>query len=157
MKDLAIWDQMKRIALKAGQSEKQGYGSQHAEGPEEFREGEKTEEEAELVEVDLEEEGVLQQPAHPWTLDRPTPRALFDNIVDGWRWKENFDYSYQGDNRYLVHFECEADMARILRGGPWQYKHDPLIIEAYDGMRKVSEYILDRIRIWVRILDVPTN
>lgn len=48
-------------------------------------------------------------------------------------------------------------MTWVLKGGAWQYNFDPLIIEAYDGMRKVSDYKLDRMRIWVRILDVPTN
>ena len=32
-----------------------------------------------------------------------------------------------------------------------------MLIEAYDGMRKVSDYKLDKMRIWVRILDVPMN
>lgn len=62
-----------------------------------------------------------------------------------------------GGNKYFVQFGCEADMARILRGGPWQFAHDPLIIEAYDDMKKLSEYKLDTMRIWVCILDAPTN
>ena len=91
-----------------------------------------------------------------YSLDRPSPSTLFENIADGWRLRENFDYAYQGDNKYLVLFGCEA-MSRVLRGGPWQYEHDPLLIEAYDGMRQVSDYKLDKMRIWVRILDVPMN
>ena len=54
VKDLAIWDQMRRLAPKAGHTEKQAGMNQYAEDPEEFREGEDTEEEADLVEVDLE-------------------------------------------------------------------------------------------------------
>lgn len=164
MQPLTIWTQMKTADETAAPSTTRHRAEREVEGPEDFREGEDSEGEVELAEVDLEEDGVLQQQAHPWSvvmlvysLDRPSPSALFDNIVDGWRLKEDFDYSYQGNNKYLVHFGCEADMSRILRGGPWQYEHDPLLIEAYDGMRKVSDYKLDKMRIWVRILDVPMN
>lgn len=126
-------------------------------------EGEVQDEEVDIADIDLKEDGVIKVQVQPWTvamlvysLERPTPQTLFDNLEEAWR-LEDMDYTFLGDNKYLVHFGCEADMARILKGEPWQYKHNPLIMEAYDGTRKLSEYKLDAIRIWVHILDVPMN
>lgn len=148
---------------KEGQLSREKHKGSDAEIDEPMEDESKVDDE-EIGVVDLEEEEVIQNQTHPWIvlmlvyfLDRPTPRALFENIQEGWRLKEDLDYSYQGENKYLVHYGCETDMSRVMRGGPWQYEFNPLIIEAYDGMKKVSDYKLDSIRIWVRILDIPRN
>lgn len=87
----------------------------------------------------------------------PAHRTLFDELEDAWRLREELTYTFLGGNRYFVHFGWEADMVHVMKEGPWQFWHDPLIMEAYDGLCKVLDYKLDAIRIWVGILDVPTN
>lgn len=101
MQSLTIWSQMEKMSPGnhgAGVWERAASG---LGGPEEFREGHDSKIDVELPKVDLEEEGIMQKQIHPcsmimlvYSLDRPSPRALFENIQDGWRLKEDLDYAY---------------------------------------------------------------
>jgi hypothetical protein len=68
MQTLSTWNQMGRVAPGSREQviqERKGTGS---DGPEEFWEGDESDGEIELPEVDLEKEDVLQKESHPWTV-----------------------------------------------------------------------------------------
>jgi hypothetical protein len=58
-------------------------------------------------------------------------------------------------NRYLLEFSTENTLNFVLRGGPWGFKGDAIIIVRYDGLTKLSEVVIESIPLWVRIYDIP--
>lgn len=42
-----------------------------------------------------------------------------------------------------------------MGGGPWIFRNSVVVIEEYDGITNVTEYVLDRIPAWVRIMGIP--
>jgi hypothetical protein len=60
-----------------------------------------------------------------------------------------------GDNRYLLEFESQRCLNFVLRGGPWTFKGDAIIIVHYDGMSRCSEVLVESIPLWIRIYDIP--
>ena len=65
---LAIWDQFKMTGTMGATFVGRERDGRDGEGTEERDGGEDYDADAELVEVDLEEDAVLQQPEHPWTV-----------------------------------------------------------------------------------------
>jgi hypothetical protein len=60
-----------------------------------------------------------------------------------------------GSSRYLLEFSTENTLDFVLRGGPWGFKGDAIIIMRYDGLTKLSEVVIESIPLWVRIYDIP--
>lgn len=60
-----------------------------------------------------------------------------------------------GDNRFMLEFTSESSLNYVLRGGPWTFKEDTLIVVRYDGLSRLFEVIIESIPIWIRIYDIP--
>jgi hypothetical protein len=54
-----------------------------------------------------------------------------------------------------LEFSTESVLNFVLRGGPWGFKGDAIIIVRYDGLTKLSEVVIESIPLWVRIYDIP--
>jgi hypothetical protein len=60
-----------------------------------------------------------------------------------------------GSNKYLLEFSTENTLNFVLRGGPWGFKGDAIIIVRYDGLTKLSDVVIESIPLWVCIYDIP--
>lgn len=49
-----------------------------------------------------------------------------------------------GDNSYLLEFSSENALNFELRGGPWGFKGDAIIVVRYDGLRKLRKWKLNQ-------------
>lgn len=58
---------------------------------------------------------------------------------------------HQRPNLFLAQCHCLGDWKRVMEGGPWQFRRDPVIIVEYDGFTNVAEYGLDMYPLWARI------
>uniref|UniRef100_K3YY50 CCHC-type domain-containing protein n=1 Tax=Setaria italica TaxID=4555 RepID=K3YY50_SETIT len=58
------------------------------------------------------------------------------------------------DNRYLLEFKSERGLKYVLRGGPWKYRGDALIIVRYDGFTRLSDVVIESIPLWVCLYDI---
>lgn len=62
-----------------------------------------------------------------------------------------------GPNIIMVHFGSEGDWKHVLNNGPWQYDFSVLIMKDYEGDKRPSEMVFDKIDIWVRVIDLPPD
>ena len=42
-----------------------------------------------------------------------------------------------------------------MDGGPWLFRRAPVIIQEYDGFSDVSQYKLNKVPVWARIMGLP--
>lgn len=111
------------------------------------------------VEFDLEEEDEDGYAQPTWLAvaryysGRPVrARIMFAELSNAWGEVVSRDL---GDNRFLLEFPSENALNFVLRGGPWKFKGDALIVVRYDGLTRLSEVCIESIRLWIRIYDMP--
>jgi hypothetical protein len=60
-----------------------------------------------------------------------------------------------GNNIYLLELSTENSLDFAIRGGPWSFRGDAVIMVRYDGLTKLSEVSIESIPLWIRIHDIP--
>ncbi|KAF8648423.1 hypothetical protein HU200_064809 [Digitaria exilis] len=81
-------------------------------------------------------------------------RQMFSELSNAWGEVRSRDL---GDNRFLLEFPTENALNFVLKGGPWKFKGDALIVVRYDGFSRLSEVKIESIPLWIRIYDVPVG
>ncbi|KAK3153458.1 hypothetical protein QOZ80_2BG0173260 [Eleusine coracana subsp. coracana] len=119
-------------------------------------------EEGEVVVRDLDAEGIQTQTASVviarfHTKHNFSPRGLFEAMQRAWGLRANIEYKWLQNNRFLIEFEGDGDYEFVLRGGPWIYRGDALVVGRYEGNVSPLEQPLDSVPIWVRFYDKPLN
>nr|XP_020191607.1 uncharacterized protein LOC109777374 [Aegilops tauschii subsp. strangulata] len=56
-----------------------------------------------------------------------------------------------------VQFGSEGDWRHVLINGPWQYDFAVLVMKDYEGDKRPSEMIFDKVDVWVRVSDLPPD
>ncbi|CAN6372213.1 unnamed protein product [Urochloa humidicola] len=82
----------------------------------------------------------------------PKSKIMFAELSNEWG---EVDSRGLGENRYLLEFASENSLKIALRGGPWIFKGDAVIVVPYDGLARLSEITIESIPLWVRIYDIP--
>ncbi|VAH62423.1 unnamed protein product [Triticum turgidum subsp. durum] len=77
--------------------------------------------------------------------------ALLNSMRNAWACAQGVTFNIKGPNLFLAQCHCLRDWKRVMEGGPWQFRRDPVLIVEYDGFTNVSEYALDMYPIWARI------
>ncbi|KAE8777825.1 hypothetical protein D1007_49326 [Hordeum vulgare] len=60
-----------------------------------------------------------------------------------------------GDKLYTMQFSCLRDWDKVMEGGPWTFRGNPVLMAPYDGFTKPSTIDLNKLRIWAQIIDLP--
>jgi hypothetical protein len=79
-------------------------------------------------------------------------KVLFSDLFGIWGDGTTRDL---GNNRYLLEFSTENSLSFAIRGGPWSFRGDAIIMVQYDGLSKLSEVVIESIPLWIRICDIP--
>ncbi|KAM0899098.1 hypothetical protein ACQ4PT_021529 [Festuca glaucescens] len=74
---------------------------------------------------------------------------------DVWQLRNGIRYSERGKNYYMITLFSRGDYDFVMRGGPWIFKRNALLIKDFDESAQPYEIVLDSAPIWVRIYDVP--
>jgi hypothetical protein len=123
----------------------------HDRGADEASEGE---EEFVFGEEDS-EEGLLRgyfAVARYYSSHRFAVKVLFSDLFGIWGDGTTRDLR---NNRYLLEFSTENSLSFAIRGGPWSFRGDAIIMVQYDGLSKLSEVVIESIPLWIRIYDIP--
>lgn len=56
---------------------------------------------------------------------------------------------------YTMQFSCLGDWVKVMEGGPWSFRGNPVLMAPYDGFSKPSSIDLHSFKIWVQIHDLP--
>ncbi|KAK1630240.1 hypothetical protein QYE76_004555 [Lolium multiflorum] len=87
---------------------------------------------------------------------KPNTRAMFKRFIDEvWHLRNGIRYSEKGKNYYGITLFSKGDYDFVMRGGPWIFNHNALVVTVLDAIEQPSETKLDSILVWVRIYDVP--
>jgi hypothetical protein len=62
------------------------------------------------------------------------------------------------DNLFSVQFGCVADWHKAMNMRPWLFRNNfGLLMEEYDGFQNPRTIVLNKIAVWVRVLQLPDN
>ncbi|CAN6323864.1 unnamed protein product [Urochloa humidicola] len=81
-------------------------------------------------------------------------KVIFSELMKAWGDVDTRDLE---DNRYLLEFSSENARDFVLRGGPWQFKGDAMIVVPFDGLTRLSEIVIESIPLWIPIYDIPVG
>lgn len=89
---------------------------------------------------------------------RPMNRTVLERtMIRAWGLHREARFMEIGPNIIEVHFGSEGDWKHVLNNGPWQYDFSVLIMKDYEGDKRPSEMVFDKIDIWVRVTDLPPD
>ncbi|KAM0834413.1 hypothetical protein ACQ4PT_063617 [Festuca glaucescens] len=87
---------------------------------------------------------------------RPSAKAMFEHFADDvWRLRTGIRYSERGRNYYMITLYSKGDYDFVMRGGPWIFNKNALLVKDFDAAAQPSETVLNSVPIWVRIYNVP--
>jgi hypothetical protein len=72
-----------------------------------------------------------------------------------WRLQTGIKYSERGKNYDTITLFSEGDYDFIMRGGPWIFQRNALLVKDFAVASRPSEAVLDAVPVWVRFYDVP--
>ncbi|KAM0890605.1 hypothetical protein ACQ4PT_026934 [Festuca glaucescens] len=117
------------------------------------------------VYLEFDEEEVKVEPGEPtsWTMlarnmanFKPNTKAMFDRFTDEvWHLRSGIRYSEQGKNYYMITLFSRGDYDCVMRGGPWIFNQNALLVKDLDNNAQPSEMILNSVPVWVRVYNVP--
>ena len=89
---------------------------------------------------------------------RPFSHAtLLNSLRNAWSCAQGVTFNIRGPNLFLAQCLCLGDWKRVMEGGPWQFRRDPVVSVEYDGFTNVAEYALDLYPLWARIKGLPNG
>jgi hypothetical protein len=81
---------------------------------------------------------------------KPNTTAMFNRFIDEvWHPRAGIEYSEKGKNYYMITLFSKGDYDFIMRGGPWIFNQNALIVT------DLAETVLNSVPVWVKIYDVP--
>jgi hypothetical protein len=87
---------------------------------------------------------------------KPNAHAMFKKFSEEvWQLRTGIRYSERGKNYYMVTLFSQGDYDFVMRGGPWIFKRNALILKDFDTKACPSEHVIDSVPVWIRIYDVP--
>lgn len=81
--------------------------------------------------------------------------AVLNSMRNAWSCAQGVTFNIKGPNLFLVQCHCLGDWKRVMEGGPWQFRRDPVVIVEYDGFTNVSDYSLNMYPLWARVKGLP--
>ncbi|KAE8820822.1 hypothetical protein D1007_01135 [Hordeum vulgare] len=72
-----------------------------------------------------------------------------------WSLAQGATFSALGENLFSITVNCLGDWKRITEDGPWLFRDHGVLIEPYDGLTKFYEVALDKLAVWIQIVDLP--
>jgi hypothetical protein len=80
---------------------------------------------------------------------------FFKNMRAAWNLAQDVKTRTLEENLHTFQFACLGDWEKVMEGGPWSFRGNPVLIEKYDGFTKPSSIELHKFDIWIQIHDLP--
>ena len=81
--------------------------------------------------------------------------AAKNTIRHAWGLNESMQILEVGSNLFQFKFQSEFDLDRILRGGPWSFDNQLLLLQRWKKGMTVGNIRLELASLWVQIWDAP--
>jgi hypothetical protein len=87
---------------------------------------------------------------------KPNTKAMFKYFIEeAWRLRKGIEYSEKGKNYYMFTLFSKGDYDFVMRGGPWIFNQNAMLVKELNDAAQPSEIVLNSVPVWVRIYDVP--
>ena len=80
---------------------------------------------------------------------------FYKNMRSAWDLAQDVRFRSLGDGLYTMQFSCLGDWDKVMEGGPWTFRGNPVLMAAYDGFTRPSSIDLNSFKIWMQIIDLP--
>ncbi|XP_020179068.1 uncharacterized protein [Aegilops tauschii subsp. strangulata] len=80
---------------------------------------------------------------------------FYKNMRSTWDLAQDVKFRSLGDKLYTMQFSCLGDWDKVMEGGPWSFRGNPVLMAPYDGFTKPSSIDLCKFKIWMQIQDLP--
>ncbi|XP_024313138.1 uncharacterized protein LOC112269893 [Brachypodium distachyon] len=84
-----------------------------------------------------------------------TSKQLVDNLKRVWKIRGSVDSHSLGDRCFILEFTKEGDYNHVIRGGPWRYRGDAILIEALKDGEDPETVTWGPVPIWVQFKNIP--
>jgi hypothetical protein len=112
--------------------------------------------EEEPVKEEPKEQSTWQIVARYMANFKPNTRAMFNHFIhEVWHLRNGISYSEKGKNYYGITLFSKGVYDFVMRGGPWIFNKNALLVTDLEETAQPSETKLDSVPVWVRIYDVP--
>ena len=81
--------------------------------------------------------------------------AAKNTIRRAWGLNESMQILEVGLNLFQLKFQSEFDLDRILRGGPWSFDNQLLLLQRWKKGMNVGNIRLELASLWIQIWDAP--
>ena len=81
--------------------------------------------------------------------------AAKNTIRRAWGLNESMQILEVGLNLFQLKFQSEFDLDRILRGGPWSFDNQLLLLQRWKNGMNVGNIRLESASLWIQIWDAP--
>lgn len=79
-------------------------------------------------------------------LSRPMIKSVLERMMQrAWGLHKEARFRDLGSNVFEVHFGSDGDWKHAMKNGPWQYDFSVLILKEYEGNKRPSEMIYDKV------------
>ena len=81
--------------------------------------------------------------------------AAKNTIRQAWGLNDSLQISEVGPNLFQFQFQSKFDMDQIIRGGPWSFDNQLLLLKRWKKGMTVGNIQMDSTSLWVQIWDAP--
>ncbi|KAK1313255.1 hypothetical protein QJS10_CPA06g01029 [Acorus calamus] len=74
-----------------------------------------------------------------------------------WKIKGDIQLSLQGNGFFMVQFDLQEDVQRVLKGGPWTMDNRPFVLQKWSPSVCMEQERLTTIPIWVKFPNLPLH
>ena len=82
-------------------------------------------------------------------------KAAKNTLQKAWGSDKELQISKVGSNLFQFKFQSEYDLDRILRGGPWSFDNQLLMLMRWKARMSSKNVVLEHASMWIQIWEVP--
>ncbi|XP_042949100.1 uncharacterized protein LOC122281356 [Carya illinoinensis] len=84
-------------------------------------------------------------------------KAFKDTMSQIWKLDGWVSFKDMGDHMFLIEFQFQLDMEKVILGRPWFFDRSIVAIQLFDGSIPFNEIVFNYELFWVQIHNLPLN
>lgn len=80
---------------------------------------------------------------------------LRSTLLRAWHLLKSVSFKTMNDNLFLIEFDVEEDLERVLTGGPWLFDNYLVAMQKFDGSIPPDQLDFSTTTLWVQIHGLP--
>ncbi|KAF5471373.1 hypothetical protein F2P56_008182 [Juglans regia] len=90
--------------------------------------------------------------------EKPVNREAFKSTMAKiWKCESWFKFSEVGMNKFLIEFNKEEDLQKVIKGRPWSFDRWLLCLQVFEGNMSINEVVFNKEEFWVHAYNIPLS